>query len=374
MHVCVVAPDPAVSAALGPILFQDPRWSAISICPDANCGWLTFKRQRPGVFFVGIGADRAQARSGLSLADRIRRSDDRCVIIFLSAQTTMPPEIFKAYPLDCLGLPLDQARLRLTVDRLFANASRQVQDKGQLPVARVRIRYFGEFACVTDGGRTADLRLPGGKCRELLAFLLSRPDRSVSRDQLLEHLFGGKKDERTINRLHVTISGLRKALRRVDGLSLQGQYSLSVAEGVCDLTDYLRHARSIMTIDEGNVRLAERIAGLYAGTCFGEADYEWAEPLKASLDEAQELLLLRIAAFHESKNDLKRSEQALMTLVELNPWSEGGQTALLDLYINQRRPAQYKKAYEAFRQIMEDELDLPMDVRFQKAYQTFLPS
>ena len=188
------------------------------------------------------------------------------------------------------------------------------------------------------------------------------------------YLFDGKNDKKTINRLHTAVSALRKILKPLSDIALTGQYSLLVEEGVCDLTDYMRLSRRITTVDDVTIREAERVAGLYTGPCFASEDYAWAEPVRATLESTQERLLLQIAAYYESRNDMARSERTLKTLIELNPWSEGGQTALLDLYIDQDRPALFKKAYEKYQHIWKEELDLPMDPRFQKIYQTILPS
>lgn len=374
MHVLLIDPDPTALAVLGPVFYQDPRGLAVSSCPDHTRGWHMFRTQRPEAVFIGIDPSRPESSDSLSLANRIRRENDRTSIIFLSSRKTLDIDLFQAYPLDCLVKPIRKDRLRQTIDRLFTIATPSGPACGLTSPPRPSIRCFGDYTFQVEGPLKSDMRLPGRKCRELLAFLLSRPNQPASRDTLLEHLFDGKNDRKTINRLHTAVSALRKALKPLSGLVLTGQYSLLVEEGVCDLTDFLRLSHRITSIDEDSIREAERVAALFSGPCFESEEYVWMEPIRASLESAQERLLLQIAAYYETRHDWDRTERTLKTLIKLNPWSEGGQTALLDLYIDQNKPRLFIKTYEKFRHILEQELDLPMDLRFQKVYQTIMPS
>ena len=63
---------------------------------------------------------------------------------------------------------------------------------------------------VVDQGRL--VKLGGSKQRSLLAFLLLHPNQVVSRDRLIDELWGGQPPDTAATAIQVHVSQLRKAL------------------------------------------------------------------------------------------------------------------------------------------------------------------
>src|SRR5712691_2314448 len=73
----------------------------------------------------------------------------------------------------------------------------------------MEMRVLGQLEVVVDG---QPVKLPSTKARLLLAALLTRPNEVVSRDRLLEILWGAEPPETAANTLQTYASHLRAAL------------------------------------------------------------------------------------------------------------------------------------------------------------------
>src|SRR5256712_8706401 len=85
---------------------------------------------------------------------------------------------------------------------------------------------------VLDEGR--ELPLGGAKQRALLALLLLDPNRVVSRDRLIDELWGGSPPDTDPTALQVYVSHLRKALGRDLILTQPPGYFIRLSAGEID--------------------------------------------------------------------------------------------------------------------------------------------
>jgi len=399
MNVMLIDPDPAILATLNRILCSDSRFQMVSCCPGRDAAWRQFQKQHPDAVFISLDKTQAGKIDGLVLAERIRRKSHQAAIIFLSDNPDQAMAAFRFYPLDYLVKPINQSRLRQTLDRLFFTAREDTFRDCEPKQSKLQIRCFGQFDVLDGSSRGGLIRFPTKKCRELLAYLLCHHDRPVTRGMILDHLFDGLQDARTINQLHVTVYQLRKAIGQDrpsepsfnqvangiqkgryrnthsgHGLMISGQYQLCVEEGVCDLVDFTRMTQMQAPLDDVTVLEAERVAGSYRGMCFEHEEYPWVDDLRNELDYSYEQLLLKIADYHRLHQNPARSERSLKTLVQMNPFSEDGNYALMDLYLERKDRRKFFRQYEAYQRILADELGAPMDQQYQAAYRAWGPS
>lgn len=377
MNVMLIDTDPATVATLQAMFLQDGRIQTVTSCQNPEHAWQLYRKVKPDAVFIGLDIMMPEHPDPLKLAARIRRADTHIRIVCLAASRDRAYDAFGFYPLDYLIRPVNRSRLRQTIERLLATT---IPSPSSGPTIRSRIseqlsiRCFGDFSISTGSYGQTPVRLPSRKCRELLAFLLSRPDRLVSRDTLLDQLFDGHNDPKTINQLHVAVYQLRSAVRSLPGIRITDQYRIEVDEGVCDLVDFWRFVREDIAFTQADIRQAEKIAARYGGSCFAEEDYPWAETLRADMEQAHERLMLRIAAFYGSQRQTELSEQALRSLVRVNPFSDAGHSALLDHYLDRGEPKKFRQAFESYEKILSEELDAPMEPRYRQAYHQQLPS
>jgi two-component system LytT family response regulator len=372
MNVMLVEPDLTALNDLYLFLHRDLRFRMISRCADPSIVWAEYQKMRPDVVFLNIDLPNS---NGLTLAEKIRRKYSQTIIVLLSADPSLALSAYQVFPLDFLVKPVNKARLQRTIDRIFQKISRM---EDQSPAKRdhsIYVRCFGQYDVSTGKDRAEQLRLPTRQTRDILAFLLTRYDQTVTRDEILENLFHNHTDIKSINLLHVTIYKLRQALRSIasgqSGISITGLYRIQVAEGICDLVDFARMIRRNPPIDADNIAEMVRISSLYRGPCFEQEDYPWAEELRAEMEVAYECLLLRIAAFRLAQRQIAQSEETLKILVKANPYSEDGNCALLDLYLKNDNRRKFVSHFETYNRILTEELNVMIDRQYLKAYREF---
>src|SRR3954468_13668303 len=91
------------------------------------------------------------------------------------------------------------------------------------------------------------LKLGGAKQRGLLALLLLHANEAVSRDRLIDELWGDEPPETVATAIQVHVSQLRKALGHDAIVTQPSGYLIRVGEGELDLQRFERSVASART-------------------------------------------------------------------------------------------------------------------------------
>lgn len=226
----------------------------------------------------------------------------------------------------------------------------------------MEFRILGALEAVSAEGHP--VRLGGSKQRALLGILLLNANIVVSRERLIDLLWGEDPPGSAVNALQVHVHGLRKVLDP-GRLKTQGSgYSLRVAPGELDLELF------IDLCDEGRGRLWEGDA-LGALDSFVSALAQWRGAPFADLvsepfgeTEAARLEELRLAAVEDRVDAELRVGRhrelvpELTTLVKANPYRERLQGRLMLALFRAGRQADALEAYQRARDGLAEELGL----------------
>ena len=137
---------------------------------------------------------------------------------------------------------------------------------------------------VMDQGRV--VKLGGSKQRSLLAYLLLRPNEAVSRNRLIDELWGDQPPDTAATAIQVYVSQLRKALGRDVIVTQPPGYLIQVRDGELDLERFERSvagARSAPSAEASEL-LSEALA-LWRGPPLAELDAAFARAAGVRLDE-----------------------------------------------------------------------------------------
>jgi DNA-binding SARP family transcriptional activator len=245
--------------------------------------------------------------------------------------------------------------------------------------AAIDFRILGPLE-VWDADRP--LPLGGAKQRALLALLLLRANEVLSRDRLIDELWGERPPETATTALQVYVSQLRKALAAAGEdarrrLATQaGGYVLALTPDELDATRFerlLAEARECLARGdpaEAAASLHEALA-LWRGPALADFAYEpFAQAEIARLEE------LRLACLEERiEADLALGRQAdvvgeLEALVVQKPLRERLRGQLMVALYRSGRQAEALEAYQAARRVLVDELGIepsPALQRLEKA-------
>ena len=218
-------------------------------------------------------------------------------------------------------------------------------------------RILGPLEVLQDG---QPVSLGGSKQRALLVILLLHANEVVSRDRLIDELWGGSPPDTAQTALHVHVSQLRKILGSETIVTLAPGYSIQVAAGEFDLD------RFEQLVDEAHRQEAAEAAatlrealGLWRGSPLAEFDYAaFADTERGRLEE-QRLAVLEQRI--EADLVLGRHETViaeLETLVRMHPLREHPRGQLMLALYRCGRQADALAVFRQGRRLLQEELGL----------------
>ena len=154
--------------------------------------------------------------------------------------------------------------------------------------------------------QAANVNLGGSKQRSLLAFLLLHPNHAMSRDRLIDELWGDRPPDTAVTAIQVYVSQLRKALGKDVIITQAPGYLVRIRHGELDLDRFERAIAEAQTLQPAAASdvLREALA-LWRGSPLAELDVPFAHAARARLDEQ------RLAALEQRIDaDLELGRQA----------------------------------------------------------------
>jgi two-component SAPR family response regulator len=317
---------------------------------------------RPDAAFLDIDMP---GLTGLELALRTQAQCPGVIVIFVTAHAQYALEAYKSFPLDFLLKPVKEARLDETIEHL--RAQHKLLNRASAPESRMKIRCFGAFELLAAEEAKWETR----RVRELFLYLIDLRGAAPTKEEMLYAFFDGHNDKATANNLYMTIYRLRKLLSELDAegkyIRMADDYSLTVAPGVCDYTDFMAFAQS-SAVTGKNVAEAARMLALCRGPYLEKEPFEWAAESAREAEVEYERIALELAGCHAAAGRVPEAENALCALLARNPLSAEGCEALLDLYMSGNRTA-YCERYEQYARLMKKEFRLTPQEEYREYYE-----
>jgi len=205
------------------------------------------------------------------------------------------------------------------------------------------------------------VRITAGKQRALFAILLLHPNRTVSREQLIDALWGEDVPESAQKMVQIQVSQLRKALPEPRLHTRLPGYELEVREGELDLARFERAlADGRRALAQGDPENATERLGQALALWRGPALAEFAEPF--ARHEGARLEELRLAAVElriEAELALGHQRDVvpeLETLIAQQRLRERLRSQHMLALYRSGRQAEALASYQAFRRTLSDEL------------------
>ncbi|WP_329247326.1 NB-ARC domain-containing protein [Actinoallomurus sp. NBC_01490] len=211
---------------------------------------------------------------------------------------------------------------------------------------------------VRRGGEPVDLGTP--KACGVMAILLTRPDRPVSIDTIVDALWEDEPPKTAVKNVQVYIHHLRRALGSADRIVRQSPgYRLVVRPGELDAQRFADLARAGRTAEDPADLLREAL-GLWQG----DEAYDGIHDIPLIRTETRRLGEARIAVIQDLIDaDLRHGRLAHLTaeltaLTNRYPLREGLWARLMTALYHCRRQAEALRVYERARRIIADETGL----------------
>jgi YVTN family beta-propeller protein len=221
----------------------------------------------------------------------------------------------------------------------------------------VEFRILGPLEVLQDG---RPVPLGGAKQRALLAILLLNANDVVSRDRLIDDLWGGSPPDTAQTALQVHVSQLRKVLGRETIVTRAPGYAIQIGPGELDLDGFERLVDEARRQEPAEAATTLRNAlALWRGTPLAEFDSaEFADRERGRLEEQ------RLAALEQRiEADLALGRHAavvteLEALVREHPLRERVRAQLMRALYRSGRQADALEVYRSGRRLLDEELGL----------------
>jgi DNA-binding SARP family transcriptional activator/tetratricopeptide (TPR) repeat protein len=283
-----------------------------------------------------------------------------------------PSRLMAARTLEAIGERTDIPLLR-SISREMRKVS------GSSTLGRNLIRRVADRVYVEDQGRVSvrigDRYIDGSNIRRkvlaLVCFLLTRPQMSATRDQVLDAIWPDLDPEVAVNSLNQTLY----FLRRVFETAYVEDYSPGYVHHDSDViwldanlvTSRSIEARSLIRAMGRNPSPAdiEALVDVYVGRFALDFEYEeWASPYRDSLHAAYLELVERAVRDDAQDGHHERGIRVARRVLEVDPSAESIEASLLRLYRLVQAHAAAAEQYAHYSTMMRDELGIeppPLD-------------
>jgi DNA-binding SARP family transcriptional activator len=239
----------------------------------------------------------------------------------------------------------------------------------------VEFRILGPLEVRSDD---RSLQLGGAKPRAVLAILLTRANEVVSRDRLIDELWGENPPATAVNVLQGYVSDLRKALGSGGLVTRAPGYMVAVEPGELDLHRFER------LVEEARGTLAAGDAGRAADTLREAlalwrgpplADFAYEPFAQAEITRLEELRLVALERRIEADLVLGRHAELvgeLEALIPKHPLRERLRAQLMLALYRSGRQAEALEAYQEARRALVDELGIDPSQSLQELEKAIL--
>jgi DNA-binding SARP family transcriptional activator len=243
----------------------------------------------------------------------------------------------------------------------------------------VEIDLLGRFAVRRDGRAVAPAEFGGRRVRQLVRILAAQRGRVVSRDALIEALWGERLPADPGTNLNVVVNRARRALGEPDLIQTAGSgYQLQAGAGI--LVDLERFEEYVGQARAARARGDHVTAASAAGAAlelwdepFPEDAYaDWARPHRDRLDRLHQDALEISAEGLLAAGRPREAEAPATEAVARQPLREAAHLLLIRAYAAEGDQAAAVAAYLDLRRMLADELGIDPSPEATSLYQQLL--
>ncbi|MEK3674137.1 response regulator [Paenibacillus sp. FSL R10-2771] len=290
--------------------------------------------------------------SGMKLSRQLHELYEAMDVVFVTGYEEYALQAFDASATDYLLKPVSAERVRQTLDKIRRRPRRPEVE----PVLEVCM--FGGFKLLHPGPDRKPLKLRSPKTEELFAYLLYK--RSVSRDEIMDTLWGGFESGKASNNLNSNLYYIRKAISE-SGLKvclLPDRNEVQIVENSlsCDLYAFERLLREIRMNRDGHTELLKQAAALYTGPFLKGKTYEWASTKARRLEQDYIELQELAARIYLEQHQMEQALQAYDEILRIDALREDIAGQALRLLIGLGRTSEAIRRYRKLEEVLLQEL------------------
>ncbi len=308
--------------------------------------------------------------SGIDFVNRVLTYNEDIAIFFLTAHKEYALEAFEVHAFDYLVKPVSRPKLVDTIQSakkrlVFLHNQIETKDKSKLVV-----KCFGNMEVKDSSGQT--VRFTSSKSSELMAYLILKKGRLVSKWSIMEDIFPGMAPQNAETYLNTTVYKLRKALEphgmRNAVISTEESYKIDLADIWVDVIDFENRLETAADFNDINLEEYLKIERLYTGDLFGERDYDWCMSEKERMLEVYLCFARKLGFYLLNNQQLLSALQIAKKIVGMNELDEENNILLMQIYATQRNIELLERQYRRYEKALRNELGIVPDKKVVNLY------
>lgn len=290
--------------------------------------------------------------NGMHLSRYLKKHNDSIEIIFVTGYDEYAVEAFEVNALDYLLKPVTAQRVEITLEKIrkrFMNA--KFQGSAREPEEPLlTVQMFDGLKIYRNDQKSELIKWRSPKTEELFAFLLYK--KSVSREEIIDTLWGNFEPDKAWKNLNSTLYYIRKALSDNKNSTIvqasRSEIQIDINNVNCDLYIFdqlMKQARRNSNFEINVFKTAEDV---YTGPLLRGKMYEWASNKVFELENDYMELMEQAARYYMKENQIFKSLYYFEEILKLNWLREDISHEIIRLYIE---IGKYKEAVHCYRKL-----------------------
>lgn len=298
--------------------------------------------------------------NGMKLSARLHELDEDINVVFVTGYDEYALQAFELSAVDYLLKPVTAQRLSKTLDKIKKmNRSVTVQ-----PMIEVHLFNGLKIYRRTEDRELIKLRSP--KTEELFAFLVSKG--TVSREEVIDTLWGELEPEKAWKNLNSTLYYIRKAIGANYIKASKNEIGIVENSLYCDFYEFNRLLKLIRQTPERHSEWFNQVETLYTGALLKGKSYEWVSGKTRRLEQEYIGLMELAARFHLDRNERQQSLHYFEEILKLDPLREDIHQEIIHLYIQLGRWNEAFRRYEQLEETLLQELGTMPDPKLKALF------
>lgn len=326
------------------------------------------KSLQPDVIFSDI---EMPVLNGLELAEKIQEIQPSVEIVFITGFDRYAIDAFNIHAIDYMLKPVQKERVHRTLARLQTILSdKQIQNSNS-----TSLQLFGGLKVVTSDGQEQSMKWRTAKAKEIFSYILSRHEKSISRDMLLELFWSEVDIEKSIKQLYTTIYTIRKTLKQygldmqISSLLLDSGYQLQLGSVLVDVDEWIKQLKALPNLTKDTYEEHERVFNAYKNHFLMDCDYIWAESERERLKKMWRQHASQLSEFYIQEQMYERAIAVEKKLQLLDVDEELQYFTLMKLYDILNNAEAVEEQYTLLKQVLEEQLAIEPSKEVMSWYQ-----
>ncbi|WP_230199477.1 response regulator [Bacillus ndiopicus] len=316
------------------------------------------KSLKPDVIFSDI---EMPDLNGLELAEKIQEIQPSVEIVFITGFDRYAIDAFNIHAIDYMLKPIQKERLHKTLARLQLLLS----DKPIQKSNSTCLQLLGGLKVVSADGQVHSMKWRTTKAKEIFSYILSRHEKTISKDALLELFWSGVDMERSVKQLYTTIYTIRKTLKQYDlhdvqisSLQLDSGYRLQLGNVLVDVDEWTKQLKDLPDLTKDTYKKHEQVFQAYQNHFLKDCDYIWAESERERLKRMWRQHALQLSKFYIKEQMYEQAIEVEKKLQLLDADEELQYFTLMKLYDILNDAQAVEEQYALLKQTLEEQLAL----------------